>query len=93
MVTRPDPSTPRLHQLFADVEKEFEALYVENAQLRNRVSLLEKGVSGVHLSQYETDERTAGSTAGRAANSHHVHFYFFYSQLFQYFSLHSSMET
>jgi len=58
----PPALSSRLHQLFADVEKEFEALYVENAHLRNRVSLLEKGASGVHSNQYETDDRTAGST-------------------------------
>jgi len=42
----------KLHNLFTDVEKEFEALYLENIQLRERVSVLERG--GTH---YETDEK------------------------------------
>jgi hypothetical protein len=32
----------RLHAIFRDVEKEFEALYIENVQLRDRVSALER---------------------------------------------------
>ena len=77
-MVRPNPSS-RLHQLFADVEKEFEALYVENAQLRNRVSLLEKGASGVHSNQYETDDRTAGSTVGKLRHSLIIQLHFGHS--------------
>ena len=39
----PPALASRLHQLFNSVEREFEALYLENNQLRQRVSLLEKG--------------------------------------------------
>jgi len=39
----PPALASRLHQLFNSVEKEFEALYLENNQLRQRVNLLEKG--------------------------------------------------
>jgi len=39
----PSTARSRLHGLFREVEKEFEALYVENARLRDRVQRLEKG--------------------------------------------------
>ena len=38
----PPHAKARLHAIFRDVEKEFEALYIENVQLRDRVSVLEK---------------------------------------------------
>ena len=45
----PPALASRLHQLFNSVEKEFEALYLENNQLRQRVSLLEKGDTTVFV--------------------------------------------
>jgi len=39
----PHHTKSRLHDLFRGVEKEFEALYVENVQLRERVAALERG--------------------------------------------------
>jgi len=43
----PAAARTRLHGLFREVEKEFEALYLENARLRERVQRLEKGEVGV----------------------------------------------
>ncbi len=42
----PSAARDRLHGLFKEVEKEFEALYLENSRLRERVSRLEKGEGG-----------------------------------------------
>ena len=37
IIVLPHNTKTRLHSIFRDVEKEFEALYIENVQLRDRV--------------------------------------------------------
>ena len=41
----PPATKTRLHTMFRELEKEFEALYVENVQLREKIAILEKGRS------------------------------------------------
>ena len=47
----------RLHHLFRELEKEFEAVYVDNMRLREKIALMEKG--GV---EYYVDEKAAEET-------------------------------
>jgi Asp-tRNA(Asn)/Glu-tRNA(Gln) amidotransferase B subunit len=39
----PASTKNRLNHLFNEVEKEFEAIYIDNMQLREKIALMEKG--------------------------------------------------
>ena len=58
------PSTQkRLHNIFRDLEKEFEAIFLENVQLKEKVRLLEQrgaeGMTDVDRERNNTDEPDA----------------------------------